>query len=193
MNDAELSYKDWHIPLCRDQLSLTEAYSFLGQVKARQEEIPLMVQLVENPKYSIPGFQIFHGAVDLEQHDYIHIMLGRGLLPIDEAFTIGFTMGTTNKVGTTEEALYALVSKYLYPKVYQFNDTEISVFKNAVRLAYISDCKPLNEFDFRANAHRSLREVRYLLGLECDLLEAYFKIELARYPESRASQRLLNN
>jgi len=192
MNDTELSYKDWHIPLSHDHLNLTEAYSLLAQVKARQEEIPLMVQLVENPKYSIPGFQIFHGAVDLQQHDYIHIVLGRGLLPIDEAFTIGFTMGTTNKVSTTEEALYALVSKYFYPRVYQFNDAEISVFRDAVRLAYISDCQPLNEFDFCANAQRSLREIRGLLGVECDLLKAYFKIELARNPDSRASQRLLN-
>ena len=192
MNVAEFSYKDWHIPLSRDQLSLREAYSLLGQVKARQEEIPLMVQLVENPKFSIPGFQIFHGAVDLKQHDNIHIVLGRGLLPIDEAFTIGFTMGTTNKVSTTEEALYALVSKYLYPRVYQFNDDEISVFRDAVRLAYISDCKSLSEFDFSHSGNKTLRDVRCLLGIEYDLLEAYYKIELARYPNSVASQRLLN-
>jgi len=74
-----------------------------------------MVQLVENPKFSMPGFRLFHGAVDLKRHDDIHLALGRGLLPKDEAFAIGFTMGTSNKVSTAEEKLFGWISKHLYP------------------------------------------------------------------------------
>ena len=187
-----LSYQDWHIPVELDETTLKQAYRNLESVKAQQQEIPLMVQLVENPKFSIPGIRVFHGAVDLKQHDFIHIVLGRGLLPKDEAFTIGFTMGTTNKVTTTEETLYALISKYFYPKVYKFDDADIAIFKDAVRLGYISNCVALDEFDFSPYMDTSLRQLREVLQLEKDLLVAYYKIEKQRYPDSKASQRLIS-
>ena len=119
------TWKDWHIPFSRDQITLREAKASLAALGAKQEEIPLMIQLVENPRYNIPGINLFHGAVDLATHDSIHILLGRGLLPKDEAFVIGFTMGSTDQVTTMEETLYALFSKHLYPKVYQFKNEEI--------------------------------------------------------------------
>jgi len=46
-----------------------------------QESIPLIVQLVENPKWDIPGIEIFDGSTDLETHDFIHLLIGRGVLP----------------------------------------------------------------------------------------------------------------
>ncbi len=185
-------YRAWHIPLRRDQLTLGQAREDLASVGAGQEEVPLMVQLVENPRYRIPGFELFHGAVDLPQHDAIHIALGRGLLPKDEAFTIGFTMGSTKKVGTIEEELFGVVSRFLYPQFYQFDRDDIGVFKNAVRLAYISRCQPLDEWDFSPYLDRPLAELRTDLGLETDLLLAYYGIERQRHPDCPESQRLLN-
>ena len=187
-----VSWKQWHIPLSRHQLTLRQAHASLTALGAKQQDIPLMVQLVENPRFNIPGFDIFHGAVDLQTHDYIHILLGRGLLPMDEAFVIGFTMGSTNKVGTLEENLYALASQYLYPKVYQFKDQDIRVFKDATKLGYLSQCRPLNQVDYSLYLDRSLGELRADLGLETDLLLAYYRIEQKRFPRSQASQRLLN-
>lgn len=171
---------------------MRQARESLKLVRAQQEEIPLMVQLVENPKFKIPGISLFHGAVDLEQHDYIHIVLGRGLMAKDEAFTIGFTMGTTNKVTTTEEKLYSLISQYLYPKVYKFSKDDIAVFKDAVRLGFISQCKPLDEFDFLPYLDEPLYELRKAVCLEPELLLAYFQIEKKRYPRDADSQRLLD-
>ncbi|MCI0507277.1 MAG: hypothetical protein L0Z73_14370 [Gammaproteobacteria bacterium] len=187
-----ISYKDWYIPFKQDMVSLRQAKESMASVRANQDEIPLMVQLVENPKFQIPGIRLFHGAVDLNQHDYIHAILGRGLLDKDEAFTIGFTMGSTSKVTTTEETLYALVSRYLYPEVYKFDEEAIEVFKNAVRLGYISSCAPLDEFDFAPYLDLPMREVRARLGLEKPLILAYYEIEKARYPDARDSQRLLD-
>ncbi len=186
-----MSYKNWHIPFHEDQMTLSEALDSLSDVKADQSEIPLMIQLVENPKFKIPGFEIFHGAVDIQQHDCIHILLGRGLLNMDEAFTIGFTMGSTKKVTTTEESLYAFVSKHLYPDVYRFNQEEIAVFKDAVKLAYISNCVPLDKFDFSDWLDQPLRVIREVVGVEPELINAYFAVEERRYPLSVASQRLL--
>ena len=187
-----IGYQDWYIPYQQDMVSLRDAQQSMASVRASQGEIPLMVQLVENPKFQIPGVRLFHGAVDLNQHDYIHIVLGRGLLDKDEAFTIGFTMGSTNKVTTAEETLYSLIAQYLYPKVYQFDKDAIEVFKNAVRLGYISSCVPLDEFDFTPCLDLSLREVRARLGLEKALLMAYYEIEKERYPHAKDSLRLLD-
>ena len=188
---SKISWEDWHIPFSRDQITLGEAKESLSAVGAKQEEIPLMIQLVENPRYDIPGFDFFHGAVDLATHDSIHILLGRGLLPKDEAFVIGFTMGSTDQVTTMEEKLYALFSKHLYPKVYQFKDEEIRIFKDATKLGFISNCRPLDKIDYTKYLDWKLRDMRENIGLEGDLIMAYFRIEQRRYPRSKASQRLL--
>jgi dihydropyrimidinase len=129
-------------------------------------------------------------ATDLETHDYIHILLGRGVLPKDEAFVLGFTMGSTNRVGNIEERLYGLFTRFLYPKHYRFTDDDFQVYKDAVRLGYVSDCTPLDKVDYPALSHLTVREARRELGIETALLKAYFEIEKRRYPDSFESQRL---
>lgn len=183
-------YAAWHIAFTEDGITLREARGRLRAVGAGPAEIPLMVQLVENPRYRIPGITPFHGAVDLAQHDFIHLILGRGLLPKDEAFTIGFTMGTTHKVGTAEETLFGLVASRLYPGVYRFGDEEIRVFRDAVKLGWISDCRPLDEVDFTPYLDWTLAAVRAEIGLERELILAYYGIERRRYPDSPESRRL---
>lgn len=183
--------REWFIPLEDDQQTLADAYMQMKSIALAQESIPILVQLVENPKYDLPGIDIFSGATDLATHDYIHILLGRGVLPKDEAFVLGFTMGSTNQVGEWEERLYGLFSKYLYPKNYRFSDEDFQVYKDAVRLGYISNCQPLNTVDYPALAQLSIKAAREKIGLEVDLLRAYFQIEARRYPQSYESQRLL--
>ena len=186
-----MTWQGWHVPLSLDHITLREAKESLVKLGAMQEDIPLMIQLVENPRFNIPGFDFFHGAVDLATHDAIHILLGRGLLPKDEAFVIGFTMGSTDRVTTIEENLYALFSKHLYPKVYQFKAEEIRVFKDATKLGFISNCRPLDKIDYAKYLDWKLRDLREEIGLESDLILAYYRIERKRYPKSKASQRLL--
>lgn len=190
--NATRTYRDWHLPFRRDHISLRTALADMQQVGAQQGEVPLMVQLVENPRYRIPGLNLFHGAVDLLQHDYIHLILGRGLLPMDEAFTIGFTMGSTNLVSTLEEDLFALIARHLYPKFYQFSEADLWVFRDAVKLGFISACQPLDRVDFTPYLDLPLAEARQRIGLEADLLLAYYRIEQRRFPHNIASQRLLD-
>ena len=183
-------WKDWHIPLTDDQQLVSEAQASMEQVGAGQQEIPLIIQLIENPKFDIPGLDIFHGAVDLATHDVIHILLGRGLLPKDEAFVIGFTMGSTNRVSTVEENLYTFFAKNLYPKYYRFDDHDVRVFKDGVRLGYVSECAPLDQISADHLMPLSIREARAKIGIETDLLQAYFNIEKRRYPDCKESMRL---
>ena len=182
----------WFIPLSEKDLSLGDAFKKMQAIALEQDSIPLIVQLVENPSYDIPGVEIFSGATDLETHDFIHLLLGRGVLPKDEAFVLGFTMGSTNRVGSFEEKLYGLFAKYLYPKHYRFTDEDFQVYKDAVRLGYISDCDPLNEVDYPSLTHLSLEDARAKLGIESTLLNAYYEIEKRRYPNAKESQRLLD-
>jgi len=109
----------------------------------------------------------------------------------DEAFVLGFTMGSTNKLSATEEKIYAFVSQYLYPDVYQFDTEDIEVFKDAVRLGYICDCQPLDKVDYESLRDLSIEEARQKVGISSDLLRAYFSIEKKRYPNARESQRLV--
>lgn len=182
-----LSYADWHIPLSRGELSLRQAAADLARVGAAPDEIPLMVQLAENPR-----FNLFHGAVDLKTHDYIHALLGRGLLAKDEAFVIGFTMGSTPRLGAAEERLFALVAGRLYPGIYRFDKEDVCIFRDAVRLARVSGCMALDRVPYAEHLDESLGELRRALGIDAPLLSAYFAIERRRYPRSRESQRLLD-
>ncbi|HEU0199559.1 MAG TPA: hypothetical protein VFR86_03905 [Burkholderiaceae bacterium] len=186
-----MDYETWHVPLADGHLLLGDAYGSLRAVGLRQDQIPFIVQLIENPRFDVPGIELFPGATDLETHDYIHVLLGRGLLPKDEAFVLGFTMGSTNRMSATEERLYELFARYLYPKSYRFGEDEMQVFRDAVRLGYVSDCASLAEADYAARARQSIAAVRAELGVEEDLLRAYYAIEKRRYPTAPECQRLL--
>jgi len=187
---SRISYRDWYIPLAEDDVTLAQALEFLRVVGAPAQKIPLIIRIMENPKFNIGGKTLFHGAVTLHQHDCIHIVLGRGLLPKDEAFTIGFTMGSTHQISTTEENLFALIAQNFYPEVYKFSEEDAEVYHDAIKLGSISHCAPLTQFDFDAVRHMSLGAIREQIGIETDLLGAYFAVEARRYGHCAESRRL---
>lgn len=184
-------WRDWIVPISEESATLRQILESSAHLRAEQDDIPLIIQLVENPRFDIPGINLFNGAVDLRTHDCIHAVLGRGMLPKDEAFVIGFTMGSTNRVTTTEEKLFALAARYLYPGPYRFSEEEIHVFRDAVRLGFVSDCEPLSEVDYSRYMDLPVEETRRKIGLETDLLKAYYRIEKSRYPEDSASRRII--
>lgn len=186
-----MHYSDWHIPISENRLTLGEAHDSLKQVGAQKEDIPLIVKLIENPKLSIPGITLFHGAVDLLAHDYIHILLGRGLLAEDEAFTIGYTMGSTKQVSTREALLFEFISKHLYPENYQFKDRDIEIFFAALNIAEKSNCQALDKVDYASFLNTPIGEIRKTLGIPTDKIIEYYTTEKKRYPDSKSSNRLL--
>ena len=190
--DTERKIRDWFVPLSCADRTLRETSASLRAIGLQQDDIPYMVRVVENPQFDLPLLDIFHGATSLHTHDCIHIVLGRGLLPKDEAFVIGFSMGSTGKVSTTEEFLYGLFARYLYPRAYRFTDDDFRVFKDAVRLGFISDCRSLCEADYSCYLDLPLRAIRDALGIEANLLRAYYAIEKRRYPEEHECRRLLD-
>jgi len=190
--DQRPGYREWHIPLARDDITLSQARADLERVSAKPAEIPLLIQLVENPRYRVPGIELFHGRVGLQQHDAIHILLGRGLLNKDEGFTIGFTMGSTRRISSIEEELFVNIASYLYPQPYRLDADDIEVFRDALRLAYFMHCRPLDNVDYQDLENIPLAAARHRMGIDKDLLRACYRLEKERYPHCPASTRLLD-
>ena len=192
MTDPDpMPWRAWHFPLDDETTTLRETLEQAEAHLFEQDDVPLIVQIVENPRFRIPWVNLLGGRVDLHDHDCIHALLGRGLLAKDEAFVIGFTMGSTNRITTAQAKLYELAARYLYPGTYRFTDDDVHIFQDAVALGFVSDCTPLDQVDYRAMMHMSLGEVRRAVGLETALLKAYYAIEAKRYPGDPASSRLL--
>jgi len=181
----------FHLPLREGTVTLREGLRRLMEVGNAQSEVPLIVRLMENPAFDMPPLSMFRGRVNLEHHDCIHLLLGRGTTLIDEAFTIGFTMGSTKRMSTSATDLFAAVAEKLYPKAYRFPPGAVRVFRDAVHLAAISNCRRLDAVDFSTMMDMSLREIRQRLGVEEELLIAYYRLEAQRNPDAAASRRLL--
>ena len=189
MVDKEIIAENWSIPLTERDVTLEEAASSMNKWKLTQSEVPLIIQLVENPKYRLKW--LFPGSVTLRVHDYAHILLGRGVLVKDEAFVIGFTMGSTARMTTLRASLFLLCARYMYPDGYRFYDAEAKIFRDGVRLAKIMKCKDLSRFDFSVCNTRSVSYVRDKVGLDIPLLRAYYEYEKKNNKESRECQRLI--
>jgi len=153
----------------------------------RPDEIDALVRLLENPAspYALPG------AVSLERHDCIHVLLGRGLLGADEAFVVGYTMGAAaSSIDAELLDTFKLIAKRLYPRHYRMDDADLFVFDLGYQLGTRSpvriDHLPLEH----ARAER-IDALRARAGIDVTALVAVYAAERALFPDARASARLL--
>tara|TARA_Y100000593_G_C4319346_1_gene342852 strand:+ start:105 stop:725 length:621 start_codon:yes stop_codon:yes gene_type:complete len=170
-----------------DDQSFAEILRDMEPWRASQDDIPLIIRLVENPCYRTS--KIFTGAVDLFAHDCIHILLGRGVLPKDEAFVIGYTMGSSKKMKRWRRNLFMFISKYLYPKEYAFGEEERFVFNLGVNAGRLCD-KDLTEVNFIEYMNAEVSYARVDCGVDLDMLRSCYKIERASFADSKESLRL---
>jgi hypothetical protein len=187
-----IPFKQWHIPLSLDSISLQQAHESLNTVKASKKGVPLLVRLIENPAYKLPYITLFHGSVSLLQHDYIHFLLGRGLLPKDEAFVIGMTMGSTAKMGKIEAIAYCYISRFLYQPPFRFSKEDCLIFLQAVELAKKMRCLPLDTFPFHDHLDKPLAEVRKIVGIDTEMLKQAYAHEKTTFSNEIESARLLS-
>jgi hypothetical protein len=183
------SQHDWYIPLHQTAMSLGEALATLPP--AETGDLPLMLRLQRDPVLSFLGQLVFRVGIDRPQCYCIHILLGRGLLPLDQAFALGFTIASSKKGSLPEHRLNAEIARYFNRSETGLDENENAVFREGIKLAYMSFCAPLDDFDFEPWHGRSLAELREAVGLENELLLAYYAVERHRYPHSPESQRLL--
>ena len=189
INAAVTASVEWHVPFSEQSITLRDALNGMSKFKLDPSDVPLIIQLIENPKYNLLG--IFPGRTPLHSHDCIHILLGRGVLVKDEAFVIGFTMGSSHRMTTLRERIFIFCSRYLYPAGYKFNEDDARVFRNGIRLANIHQRLDLAHIDYEQYLDLPLGEVRQKIGLDSPLIKAYYNLEKKLYIKEKECQRLL--
>ena len=179
----------WEAPSVREgsNYTLDSILEEMSPFSLGQGDVPLIVKLVENPSYKTAT--LFGGAVDLFSHDCIHATLGRGLGVKDEAFVIGYTMGSTKRMARWRRNLFMFCAKYLYPEGYKFGEDERLVFYNAVMAG--SKCpSDLSKVDFRHHLTSTPYYIRIKLGIDEEILKSCYELEKNLFRESHESQRL---
>lgn len=185
MNKAPIKWREWNPGLDTDHLTLGQLRDTLPG--NNPEEISFIVKLLENPNSPIA----LTGAVTLARHDCIHIVLGRGLLNQDEAFVIGFTMGTAGEeLKRWEEWLFRQVSMRFYPKIYRFSREHMKAFALGLRAGKESGVKHIYDYPLEEWNHRTLKDIRAELGLDTHFLRQIYKEEQLLLPASPSSLRL---
>ncbi|MGA7954008.1 MAG: hypothetical protein WCA07_10870 [Gloeobacterales cyanobacterium] len=138
-------------------LTLKEAYEQLR--KDEPSAIPFLIWLLENPDspLSLPG------NISLREHDYVHILLGRGQSGEDEAYVVGFTMGSDTQTNWIHLAIFKFFARYFYPQKYRMGAKELHVFDNGFSTARQMRITALNRFDFKAHQDQTIASLRQML------------------------------
>ena len=178
----------WHLSLSKGSNLLYKVLDSMAPFKLNPNDVPLIIKLVENPEYRTS--KLFTGAVDLFTHDCIHILLGRGLLLKDEAFVIGYTMGSSKKMKRWRRNLFMFICKYFYPEGYKFREEERFVFNMGVMAGSLCPTD-LSKVDFSELADYKISGIREKLGIDAKLLKHYYYIEKELFPNDIESQRLI--
>jgi hypothetical protein len=181
---SKYPYREWNPGLSNGDLTLGEVKETLPANSP--EDISKIVKLLENPASPIA----LKGAVSLDRHDAIHILLGRGLLPQDEAFVIGFTMGTSKNLSKIEEFIFKKISMYLYPKIYRFTRRHLKAYDLGVKYGKESATEKIYEFPFEDHEQTKISELRDTLGINIAELKEIYRQEQNLLPNTKCSNRL---
>ena len=181
--DDDDVWRDWNPTLDNDQLTLGEVYESLSGFPP--EAIHPLVCLFENPDSPLA----FPGAASLRRHDCLHILLGRGLLGQDEAFVIGFTMGTS-EISSAQVWAFKKIAKHIYPDIYRMSSEDLVAYDLGFGYGSRHGRREIAEFPFGQNFNRPLGELRRELGLNKRNLRATYRLEQILLPNTTASRRL---
>jgi len=167
-----------------DEATLREVYD--GMPGSPDTAIPWYVRMLENPgsRVALPG------AIDLFGHDCIHIALGRGMLPQDEAFVIGVTMSASGELAGWQRWLYAFAARHLYRDPYRLRRTDRLVFDLGVDFAARHRISPLHHVAWRDVLAHPLGEIRAAVGVSRQALLEAFDRERRLLPHTQAARRL---
>ena len=187
MGRALLEWDEWQPGLDTDDMTLAEVLATMPAATA--DDVPDVIKKYENPESpdALPG------AITLERHDCLHVLLGRGLHVQDEAFIIGATMGAASDINDDHVETVIRVSTTEYPKHWRFEEAHIASYRLGV--GYAQD--NMNGFDLHLTAFEEepwqsmlVGDIRRKLGLAKEEMRAYYRKEAHLVPGSRATSRL---
>ena len=137
-----------------------------------QSAIPFLVRLLESPESIFP----LPGKINLYNHDCLHILLDRGRSLFDEAFVVGFTMGSDLKTNRFHLAVFKFLSNLLYPQQYKFEREQFKLFDLAFNYGRKLKVKNLNQLDFKVYENQTVGELRKLLGIDLTEVKQCFEL-----------------
>ena len=175
---------EWFPGLDNDARTLREVLSELPAAPATA--IPWIVRVFENDQ----GLLRLHGAVNLKNHDMIHVLLGRGLLDQDEAFVIGFTMGSTRAVSRLEKWFFKCAVSHLYPEPYRISRRTLAAYDLGLEAGAEFGVKDLHRAVRKDMLDRPLGETRRELQIDTRRLRRFYARERQALPGTLASLRL---
>ena len=185
-----LKWNEWSPGLDTDDMTVREVLATMP--RSDPDDVPDIVRKYENPESPdrLPG------AISLDRHDCLHVILGRGLHVQDEAFIIGVTMGADREISDEAVETFIRVSTTDYPEAWRFEPEHISSYRLGVGFAL--DMVPntdlhLTPFEEAPLFDSKVAEIRRQLGLVKAEMRAYFRAEEILVPGSRATRRLDND
>jgi hypothetical protein len=149
------------------------------------EAVHPMVRLFENPESPIA----FEGAITLERHDILHCLLGRGLIDQDEAFVLGYTMGTSRRMNRVKKWAFKTVLAN-YPEPYRIMGLELKAYDLGVEAGSKCETHAIYDHPLENYLDVTVGEVRRRLGISKDLLLEFYAREQVEIPGTPASLRL---
>lgn len=178
---------EWSPGFAYDEWSMAQLKKTLPGVP--ENAIPAIVKRYEDP--SSPHALV--GAVTLAQHDIIHILLGRGLLDQDEAFVLGFTMGTASREDRESDLqrMRDVLGKE-YQEPFRIPRVKLQAFDLGVECARRSSCrdiflKPLTD---SSALEKTVAQLRQEYGIDKQALLEFYAREREQIPGTFESLRL---
>lgn len=172
----------WNPGLDNDHLTLREVYETLPTYEF--SSYPLIVLALENPKSPIA----LPGKCNLLTHDLIHALLGRGLFVQDEAFVIGYTMGTSKKISRFQKGIFKFAARYLYPKKYRFKPSDLIVYDLGF-MAGQANKTEIFDIPLAEMMDEKLGVIRERCDIDKALLRTLYSLEIS-VCKTRASERI---
>ncbi|MCC5619983.1 hypothetical protein [Nostoc sp. CHAB 5715] len=144
------------------QMNLKKVHSVIFSLC--KPKIPFVIWLLENPN----SLLALPGKISLRHHDYIHILLGRGISPQDEAFVIGFTMGNDLKTNKLHLFIYKLFARFIYPYPYNFSTLNLRTFDLGFMYGRKIKIKQINKINFEIYQDETIGYLRNIFGINLD-------------------------
>lgn len=174
----------WYPGLENDDRSMQDMLDTLPGVS--ESALPQEIQLLEDPKSAIA----LPGAVSLDWHDAIHVLLGRGLLDQDEAFVIGFTMGNASSFRQENATTLRNALCTTYPEPFRVHGPKLLAFDLGVEAGRVIGVPDLADQKGRFSNQETLRSWREHFGISKEMLRSFYARESLTIPRTLESARL---
>lgn len=178
------SWLAWYPGLENEDSTVGEILGTLPKVA--ESAIPWIVRFFENPE----SWFRFRGAISLADHDVLHVLLGRGLQDQDEAFVLGFAMGTAKSVSWFQYHIFKQVLVRLYPEPYRIPAFLLPAFDIGVQCGIDTGKKNLYRLPLNDLKDFTVKNARMRCGIETWVLRKGFIQEKEQIPFTIASLRL---